>query len=242
MARKDLLAGVTNEIPMKKDPFCDGMEAMLGEGFDNLEDMVRDGRNIFDQLAAMIPDIDFGLDTDNKVGALDKLKDLLRKGMKMAFGDANELLDCLGTSVSDLFGLDLDKLLNDDNIDFSKYPKLIADQLNDFIDDTLDKIFDKGEKAILDKLKEMENNIDIGALDDLLALAGCFAGHCDRPDKIPPALDIEKKMADSGYQLSGETDLGQTSMDKVQQEHFSTIRDSRRDLDSVVNKQISKIF
>lgn len=242
MAKKDYLAGVTNEIPMKKDPFCDGMQDMFEEGMDNLEDLVKDGKNRMKKLQRMVPNIESPFDLDGKLDAMSKLRDMIKNGMKIGLGECDSLLDCLGTNVADMFGFDPDKLLRDPKVDFSKYPKTIADQLNKFVDSTLSKILNKGEKALLDALKEMEDQVDISALDDLLALAGCFAGHCDRPDKIPPELDIEKKMEEGGYQIDGDVDLGQTGLDKAGREHFSKIKSSRRELDSVVNKSLSKVF
>ena len=241
MAKKDLLAGLTNEIPLKKDPFCDGLQDAFGSGMDSLEDKLKNVKNYGNDIKDALTKIPT-VDLDNKLDAFGKLKDMIDDKLKVGTGDADELLKCLGTSVLDIFGIDTNKLLNDPDIDFSKYPNSISDSLTNHIDNLLGSILNKAEKSILDLLREMESQVDIGALDDLLALAGCFAEHCNPPDTIPAVLDIEKKMEEAGLKIGGDVDLGQSLIEKVDQDHYSKLNDARRELDDSIAKKIKKIF
>ena len=173
---------------------------------------------------------------------MNKLNDMVTGSLSVVPGSANVLLACLGSSLEDLLGLDLDKLFNDPSVDFSKYPGLVLDLLKDFISNTLGGVLGSAESAFLDALSAIESAIDTDQIDKLLMLFGCYQDKCDPPDNLPADLDIEQRMEDAGLKVTGEVDLGKSGLSDKQQEHFNSLRDAKSKLDDSVNDRVKKIF
>lgn len=239
-----LLSGVTNSISLDKDLICDGLEETYEDLIDDLSDSVSSGRDKWAAVRAMFDDFfeNYGMSNlSGKLNALSQLNDLINDSLTFNSGTADDLLACLGTSVKDLLGFDLDKLLADADIDFSKYASSIADQLKKFVDNAIDSILDGTEKSILDALGEMEDLINTDTLDYLLALVGCLVGHCD-PSDVSSEYDIEEMLEESGYSISGEVDLGQSDLTKTQQKYFNSLKSAVNTVDDSVTNKITNIF